>query len=82
MALVLVDIIGQAVQQRSLAGARAAGDQDVASDPSNDLQDLRAFRGNRAELDQLIQRQLVLLELTNGECGTVDGQRRDDRVDA
>ncbi len=81
-AFVLVDIVGQAVQQRGLAGARSARNQDVAADPADDLQDLRAFRGDRTELDKLIKRQLVLLELTNGECRAIDGQRRHDGVDA
>ena len=35
-----------------------------------------------AELDQLVERQLVLLELADGERGAVDRQRRHDGVDA
>ena len=35
-----------------------------------------------AELDQLVERQLVLLELADGERGAVDRQRRRDDVDA
>src|SRR3954469_16006136 len=81
-ALILLDELGQAVQQRGLAGAGTAGDQHVAADTADDLQDLRAFRRDRAELDQLVERQLVLLELTNGERGPVDRQRRNDGVDA
>ena len=81
-AFVVFDELGQAVQQRGLAGAGTAGDQHVAADAADDLQDFRAFRRDRAELDQLIQRQLVLLELTNGERGAVDRQRRHDGVDA
>src|SRR4029079_16459826 len=65
-----------------LAGAGAAGDQHVAADAADDLQDLRAFRRDRAEFDQLIEGQLVLFELTNGERGPVDRQRRHDGVDA
>ena len=34
------------------------------------------------KLDQLVKRELVLLELTNGECRAIDGQRRCDDVDA
>src|SRR3954451_5037615 len=81
-ALIMLDELGQAVQQRGLAGAGAAGDQHVAADAADDLQDLGAFRRDRAELDQLVERQLVLLELSNGECGAVDRQRRNDGVDA
>src|SRR6185312_12847248 len=71
-----------AVQQRGLAGTGTARDQHVAADAADDLQDLRAFRRDRAELDQLVERQLVLLELANGESGPVDRQRRHDGVDA
>ena len=42
----------------------------------------RAFGRNRAEADQLVERQLVLLELADGERGAVDGERRRDDVDA
>ena len=41
-----------------------------------------ACRRDRAELDQLLEVQPVLLELTNGERRAVDGQRRRDDVDA
>ena len=81
-ALVVLDIVGQAVQQRGLAGAGTAGDQHVAADAADDLQDLRAFRRDRAELDQLVERQLVLLEFADGERGAVDRERRHDGVDA
>ena len=81
-ALVAVDIVGQAVEQRRLAGAGAAGDDDVAADAADDLQNVGAFRRDRAELDELVERQLVLLELADGERGAVDGERRRDDVDA
>src|SRR6478752_5671875 len=81
-ALVVLYELGQAVQQRGLAGTGTARDQHVAADAADDLQDLRAFRRDRAELDQLVERQLVLLELTNGEARPVDRQRRHDGVDA
>ncbi len=67
-ALVAVDVARQAVQQRGLARAGTAGDDDVAADAADDLQQRRAFRRDGAERDELVERQLVLLELTNGEC--------------
>ena len=73
---------GQAVEQRRLARAGAAGDQDVDAAAADDLEDLGAFRRDRAELDQLVERQLVLLELADGERRAVDRQRRRDDVDA
>ena len=81
-AFVVLDELRQAVQQRGLAGAGAAGDQHVAADAADDLQDLGAFGRDRAELDQLIERQLVLLEFADGERRAVDRQRRHDGVDA
>ena len=81
-ALVAVDIVGQAVEQRRLAGAGTAGDDDVAADAADDLQHLGAFGRDGAELDELVERQLVLLELADGQRGAVDGERRRDDVDA
>src|SRR5262249_8532002 len=81
-ALVVLDVVGQAVQKRGLAGAGPAGDQDVAATAADDLKDLRALRRDRAELDQLLERQLVLPELADGERRAVDGKRRHDGVDA
>ena len=75
-------ILGEAVQQRGLAGAGTAGDQHIAADPADDLQDFRALGRDRAEFDQLIERQLVLFEFTNRERRAVDRQRRHDGVDA
>ena len=57
--LVSVDVVRQAVQQRRFAGARSAGNDHVAADAADDLEDLRAGRRDRAELDELIERQLV-----------------------
>ena len=54
-ALVVLDIAGQAVEQRGLARAGAAGDDGVAADLADDLQDLGAFRRDRAETDELLR---------------------------
>ena len=81
-ALVVVDELGEAVEQRGLAGAGAAGDDGVDAAAADDLEDLGAFRRDRAELDQLLERELVLLELADGERRPVDRQRRHDDVDA
>ena len=81
-ALVVVDELRQAVEQRGLAGAGAAGDQRVDAAAADDLEDLGALRRDRAEVDELVERQLVLLELTDGERGAVDRERRHDHVDA
>ena len=81
-ALVVVDVAGQAVEQRGLAGAGAAGDQGVDPAAADDLEDLGALGRDRAELDQLLEGELVLLELADGERRPVDRERRNDDVDA
>ena len=80
--LVAVDEVGQAVEQGCLAGAGAAGDDDVAAHPAHDLQDLGAVVRDSAEADELIEHQLVALELADGERGAINGERRRDHVDA
>ena len=81
-AFVVLDELGEAVEQRRLAGAGTARDQNVATDAADDLQNLRAVRRDRSKFDQLVQGQLVLLELADRQCGAVDRQRRNDGVDA
>src|SRR3981189_3375581 len=54
----------------------------VLPDAADDLQYVGAFRRDRAELDQLLEGQLVLFELADGQRGAVDRQRRNDGVDA
>ena len=80
--LIHVDIVRQAVQEGRLARASAAGNDHVAADVADDLEDFRAGRRDRAELDQLIERQLVLLELSNRQRRAVDRERRRNDVDA
>ncbi len=81
-ALVVVDVARQAVEQRRLARAGAAGDQGIDAAAADDLEDFRAFGRDRAVPHKLLERQLVLLELADGERGAVDRQRRHDGVDA
>ena len=73
---------GQAVEQRRLARAGAAGDQDVAAHPADDLEDGLGFGRDRLVLDELLELQPILLELADGERRPVDGERRSDDVDA
>src|SRR5229473_4587595 len=81
-AFVVLDELGEAVEQRGLAGAGTARDQHVATDAADDLQNLRAVRRDRSKLDQLVQGQLVFLEFADRQCGAVDRQRWNDGVDA
>ena len=73
-ALVAVDVVREAVEQRRLARARATGDQHVAAHAADDLQDLAAFGRDRAEAHELVEGELVLAELTNRESGPVEGE--------
>ncbi len=66
-ALVRLDEARQAVEQRGLARAGAARDHDVAADPADDLEELRALRRDRTELGELVEGELVALELADGE---------------
>ncbi len=43
-----IDEMREAIQQSGLAGAGAAGNQHVAADAADNLQDLAALRRNRA----------------------------------
>ena len=81
-AFVVVDELRKAVKQRGLAGAGAARDQGINAAAPDDAQNLGALRRNRAESDELIERQLVLFEFADRECRSVDRKRRNNRVDA
>src|SRR5262245_18961448 len=81
-ALVVIDELGQAVEQCGLAGAGSARDQGVDAAAADHLENLRTFRRNAVESDQLIEGQLLFLELADGERGAVDRERRDNHVDA
>src|ERR1700761_9406668 len=50
--------------------------QQRPADGAEDAERLGAFGRDRVVLDELLEGQLVLLELTDGECGAVDGERR------
>jgi hypothetical protein len=81
-ALVGIDVIGHAVEKSCLSRARPTRNQDIAAHPSDDFQNLAAFRRDGAGTDQLIQGQLVLSEFANSENGPVNRKRRGDDVDA
>ncbi len=75
------DIAGQAVEHGGLARPGTAGDQDIASARRRHPQHGRGSRADRAVFHQGFKRQLVLLELANGEGRAIDRERRDDRID-
>ena len=81
-ALVARDEAREDVQHRRLARARAARDEDVEMAGNARGQQLGRFCRDRALLDEMVDLQRVAGELSNGERRAVDGERRDDRVDA
>ena len=81
-ALVVVDVLGETVEQRGFSGAGAAGNQDIGAAAPDDLQNFRALRRDRPEFDQLVQGQLVFFEFPDRQCRAVECQRRNDGVDA
>src|SRR6476661_2237034 len=78
---VRINVVRQAVEQRCLAGTCAAGDDDIAAHPADDLEDLRTFGRDRAVAGQVVQRELVPLELANGKDRAVDRKWWHDHVD-
>ena len=81
-ALVRLDIGGQAIEQGRLTGTRAAGNDDVAADATDDGEQGAPLGADGANLDELVESEPVFLELADGEARTVDGERRCDDVDA
>src|SRR5208283_3898110 len=80
--LVMIDVIGHAVEKSGFAGACPAGNQDIAAHPSYDFKNLAAFRRNGTEMDQLIESKLVFSKLANGKNRPIDRERRSDHIDA
>src|ERR1700720_1940885 len=77
-ALIVVDVAGQAVEQRRFTGTGAAGNEDVRPATAAYLEVSPPFRRDRAIPDKLLERQLVLPEFADGERRSVDRQRRHD----
>ena len=81
-ALVARDESCDDVEARGLAGARAAGHQDVHAAEHRGFQELR-HRGTQAALTrEVVHAQNGILELADRERGTVDRRGPDDGVDA
>jgi hypothetical protein len=74
------DEAGQHVEVGRLAGAGAAGDQDVERPLHAGVHHRDQVQGPGPEVDEVLGGVGVLGELPDGEHGAVDGQRRDDGV--
>src|SRR5207253_7515010 len=71
-----------AVEQGRLPGTGAAGDYGIDPAAADDLENLGAFRRDGAEPHELVEGELVLFELADGERRAVDRERRHDDVHA
>ena len=80
--LVLGDERRQHVEGRRLAGARAAGDQDVEAPAHARGEELGDRLGEGAEADQVLDLVRLRGELADRQQRAVERQRRDDGVDA
>ena len=81
-ALAVVDHPRHGVEERGLARAGAAGDQDVEPRAPGDLQHGRHVGGDVALPRHHVEGDLLLGELADRDGRAVDGERRDDDVDA
>ena len=76
------DVTREDVQQRGLAGARSAGDDDVQSRLHRALDQIEHVRRERLIGQQIFIGQRDVAETANREMRTIDRQRRNDDVDA
>ena len=72
---------GEGVEQGRLAGAGAAGDDDVQLHLDAGAQELSKLSGEGAGGDEVLHRHLVLAELSDGDRRALRGDGRDDDVD-
>jgi len=78
----MIDRTRQAVQQRGLAAAGAAADQDVAAAARCNTEQGGTLTRHRLEADQLVERQAFLGKFSDRQCRAVEGQWRNDDADA
>ena len=81
-ALVVRDERREVVQQRRLARARAADDQDVQAGLHAGLEEVHHLRRAGLEADVVVPGDRIAAEPPDGHARPVDRQRRNDRVDA
>src|SRR6478752_339913 len=80
--LVVRDKRGEDVQRRRLAGAGAAGDEDVQAGLHAGAEEVEHVRSRGAEPDEVVDGERRRRELPDRDHGPDERQRRDDRVDA
>src|SRR5690606_11767471 len=80
--LLLRDEAGTYVEQRSLPGARTPGDYNIQMGKHTGPDELCHLRGQGAIIDQLLNGQLILFELPDGDRRAIDSNRANDGIDA
>ena len=81
-AFLVADEAGEDVQQRRLAGAGAAADDAVQARADAVNQEVEHRAGERPQRDEILGLQPFGRETADREQRAVDGERRNDRVDA
>src|ERR1700733_15548112 len=81
-AFVKIDVTREAVEQCCFARTRSSRYDCIAPHAAQNLQNLRSLRSDRAELHQLIKRELVFLKFADGEARPVERKRGNDDVHA
>ena len=72
----------QRIQQRRLAGAGSARDDDVQPRGDRALEEIEHRLRQRLAIDQILRADAIGAETANRQHGTVERERRNDRVDA
>ncbi len=80
--VIVLDEARKRVQQCCLARAGASGDDDVEPRLHDGLHQHQHLGGEGLEPEQVVLRQRLRPEHPDGQDRTVEGQRRDDRVDS
>ena len=81
-ALAGIDVARQRVEQRRLARAGPAADEQVAAAPHRPREQLGQRRGQRAVLDQLLGAEAAAAEAADRQHRAVERERRHDDVHA
>ena len=80
-ALARVDVARQRVQERRLARAGAAADEEVAAAADGAREQLGQRRGERAVPDEVLRREAATAEAADRQHGPVEGERWHDHID-
>ena len=78
-----LEMIGRKhVEKRGLSGAGTAGDEDVETRLYAALEEFEHGRGQGLVGDQVVCRERIAAETANGKARAIDGERRNDGINA